>query len=219
MDKLSFWQELWRKNETMWRGDRVNDVLIDFLPVLQTEFAIHPPAKVLVPLCGDSPAVRMLYDAGYSVTGVEYVPEATQALIDNSFPELSLTTKNSTHFAPRLELITNDFFAFTAPEQFSFIYDRAGYVALSPDDRRRYAEVVTTSLRPGGIFLTRTAEFLGAPWVDGPPFSITFAEVQSAYPQLQLLSHAFQEVIPTQPRYLEAGITTIRHLTCVMTKS
>ncbi len=217
MVKHSFWQAKWQQNETMWRGDRVNDALAAFLPVLQAEFGIHPSAEVLVPLCGDSPAVRMLYDAGYSVTGVEYVPEAMEALIDGSFPELSFVAKGSTRFAPRLELVMGDFFTFSAPERFSFIYDRAGYVALSVNDRRRYAEVISTSLRRGGIFLSRTAELNGGP-LEGPPFSVTFAEVQSAYPHLQLLSHSFEEGTPTQERYIEAGITTIRHLTCVMKK-
>lgn len=217
MVQRSFWQAKWKHNETMWRGERVNDVLAAFLPILQTEFGIHPPAEALVPLCGDSPAVRMLYDAGYSVTGVEYVPQAMEVLINDSFPELTFVTKGSTHSAPRLELVMDDFFTFKKPEQFSFVYDRAGYVALSTNDRRRYAEILTTSLRPGGIFLSRTAELIGAPW-EGPPFSVTFEEVQGAHPHLRLLSHAFEEVKPTQQRYIDAGITTIRHLTCVMTK-
>lgn len=217
MVQRTFWQAKWQHNETLWRGEHVNDVLTAFLPALQAEFGIHPPAEVLVPLCGDSPAVRMLYDAGYSVTGVEYVPQAMEALTNSSFPELTFIAKDSTRSAPRLELVMGDFFTFTAPERFSFVYDRAGYVALSANDRRRYAEVITTSLRPGGILLSRTAELIGAP-LEGPPFSVTFAEVQGAHPQLRLLSHAFEEVKPTQERYIEAGITTIRHLTCVMEK-
>jgi len=218
MGKQSFWQEKWQNNETMWKGEHVNDVLADFLPTLQEKFGILSPSEVLVPLCGDSPAVRMLYDAGYLVTGVDCVPEAIEALIQNSFSEKEFIVQDAVYTAPGLEFVRGDFFDLNKPERFSFIYDRAGYVALALDDRRRYAKTVTKSLRRGGVFLTRTAELVGTSWNDGPPFSVTFEEVKNAYPDLELVSHEFEDVVPTQSRFLDAGVTTIRHLTCVMQK-
>lgn len=218
MVRHSFWQERWQTNETPWKGDRVNDVLVEFLPVLTSEYGIEPPAKALVPLCGDSPAVRLLYDAGFSVTGIEYVADAMESLRIGSFPEIAFGVKNTTALhAPRLELLVADFLAFSAPAQFSFAYDRAGYVALSEPDRAKYAEVIVDSLHPGGMLLSRTAELIGAPW-EGPPFSVTLPEVTAAFAGLELLEHRFDDSAPTQARYTDAGITCIRNLTCVMQK-
>lgn len=217
MKYQDFWREKWQRNETLWKGDHVNDVLLQFIPTLQQLHNIRPPARALVPLCGDSPALRMLYDAGYSVTGVEYAPEGVASLIRNSFPELDFIA-GKTLKAPRIEIVQADFLSYQPDAPFSFIYDRAGYVALSSSDRRTYAKVITNALEPGAILLSRTAELIGAPWEMGPPFSVTFEELKTSFSALQLVAHSFEDAIATQPRFSEAGITTIRHLNCIMKK-
>ncbi len=214
----SFWQDLWQQHDTPWTGERVNDVLKDFLPRLRDELGIAPPARALVPLCGDSPAVRMLYEAGYDVTGVEFVSEAIEQLAASLFADVPLRREAHALVAPRIALLERDFLTFSAPAEYMFVYDRAGYVALGPVERRRYAAVIIESLRPGGALLSRTSELLGAPW-QGPPFSVDFAEVRDAFAPLELIAHTFEDVAPTQQRFLDAGISSIRHVTCVMRRA
>ncbi|MFN8392904.1 MAG: hypothetical protein U0136_21605 [Bdellovibrionota bacterium] len=218
MDQQLFWQAKWQQNETQWRGERVNDVLRDALPKLQSEFGISPGTNALVPLCGDSPAVRLLYDAGYSVTGIEYVPEAMEALVFGSFSDVELSKAGNIRRANRIELIEGDFFNFSAVNKFSLVYDRAGFVAIPERQRSAYGRIITDALTPGGVVLSRTAEFLGTEWKGAPPFSVTLEDVRAAFPHLEVLSYEYEDAVPTQPRYVEAGVAKIRHLTILLSR-
>lgn len=159
----------------------------------------------------------MLFDAGYDVTAVEFVPEALAKLRDTLFADTAFTASEGETRAERIRLRVCDIFDFSDKQGFDFVYDRAAFVALDPVTQKRFAKHISEMMRPGGILLSRTAELCGpgaATW-QGPPYSVTLDDVRTGYSSLDLLEHEFELSAPAQERYLTAGINEIKHLTAL----
>jgi len=221
MYRFQDWQKHWREGDLPWTGEHVNDVLIDVLPRLFARHSLKEGGTAFVPLSGDSPAVPLLFHENFSVTAVEYVPEAVERLKAVGFPNVKFEKRELQgvveYSTPRIRILQQDIFSFREKDRFDFIYDRGAYVALSSQERPAYARIIVDSLAPKGILLTRTAELIGGSW-QGPPYSITMEELEEAMAPLELLEHSFETVAATQDRLLDAGVTEIRHLTCIFRK-
>ena len=218
MYRFHDWQKHWREGDLPWTGEHVNDVLIDVLPRLFARHSLKEGGTAFVPLCGDSPAVPLLFHESFSVTAVEYVPEAVERLKTVGFPNVKFETIERPgvieYSTPRIRILQQDIFTFHEKDRFDFVYDRGAYVALSKDERAKYARIIVESLAPKGLLLTRTAEIIGGEW-KGPPHSITLEELSEAMAPLEMLEHSFETASATQDRLVEAGVTEVRHLTCI----
>lgn len=112
------------------------------------------PARVLVPLCGQSPDMRWLYDRGNTVVGLEWVEKPVKEFFDEHSD-----LQHSVEVLPfgkvyksadgRLQVFVCDITK--VPEgalgQFDAVFDWGSYTAISDGDRQRYVEVVTSTLK------------------------------------------------------------------------
>lgn len=204
MDR-SFWVEAWREGRTRFHRSEVNDDLKKFLP------QFLPLDKVFVPLCGKSLDLLYLRNSGASeVLGVELSTQAIEEFQREN--DLSFTTSQIESFiqhrAERLSILEGDLFDLR-PEShlkgISFIYDRASLVALTPEQRQHYYQLLK-SLDSKLEILLISFEYDQAK-VDGPPFSVTSDEItRSLNAQFTITELDRRQVEDLNPKFVEAGL-------------
>lgn len=175
----TFWHERWQTNQIGFHKSEVN-------PILLRHGARLSPIKgqsVFVPLCGKTKDLVWWRDQGLKVTGVELSPIAC----DDFFREESIPyTKNHHHYqSESIDLYQQDIFAFESLKGFDIIYDRAATIALPESMRPRYIEKIKSLMGPATKLLLLTIEY-EQDKVPGPPFSVSEAEIRSAYSGMRI---------------------------------
>jgi len=201
MTDPSFWLKKWEAGETRFHRSSVNPALPEFLPLL-------PKGKILVPLCGKSLDLLWLCSQGFDVLGVELSPIAAEAFFTENKIECRKEQKGAfTSFkADGIEILCGDFFTLSPAqlEGITSVYDRAALVALPPELRKQYAEVLTRILpKTPQAMLLITYEYSSSE-VLGPPFSVPRNEVDSLYRQkfeIKELSRASDGDLTANPRF------------------
>jgi len=167
MAKKSFWEEIWASEETPWGGPDVDNLLFAHYEELKNKLGLGPSHKAFIPLCGNSKAVRFLYDKGHHVTALEFIHEAIESLTTTYFKELSFTTKKGKdciiYEARKLRILEQDFFTFNQCNLFSFIYDRAALIAIHPEEQPKYADILQNSLESKGSIYLLSLDIKNAP--------------------------------------------------------
>lgn len=214
--EAEFWIKAWNEGRTNFHLKNYHDKLVTYFP----ELSPRPGQKVLVPLCGKTKDLLWLEAQGLKVHGIELYEQPVQAFfIDNSLPPAKVNRdQDYTHYSSgNITISCGDFFRLYAPETYDFVYDRAALIALPESMRTVYAGVVKRSLKPGGRSLLITYEY-GPSLLEGPPFSVTDAEVH------QLFGDCFKiEQRESKPPTMEGGRLTpfgdkIKQNVYVMTK-
>ena len=207
--QADFWLERWRDGQTHFHLSKVTPLLQKYWPTLGLEAG----SRVLVPLCGKSLDMLWLADQGHKVLGVELSPLAIEQFFsENDLHPSSHESPLGKHFvAGNIEIICGDIFALDAATlaACSGVYDRAALIALPADMRHRYVHHVYAQLPPQyqGILIT-----LDYPQhqMDGPPFSVSEAEVQGLFKE-----HSDARVVDRrgildkEPKFAERGLTKL----------
>ena len=133
--------------------------------------SLAQPKTVLVPLCGKSKDMVYLQQSGYSVVGVELVPDAIFQFRAETSDEYGWLAPQQDRSGVRhatayevdgdstgtLEVLEGDFFDLEALDdleaQFDGCLDRAALVAIKPLMRPRYAARIQQLMKPGGRML------------------------------------------------------------------
>ncbi len=204
-----FWQARWEANQIGFHQSEINPYLRDHWPSLQAPQG----GQVFVPLCGKSLDMCWLASQGYALLGVEFVTQA----VTEFFAEQQLTPRQRTQgqfaawSAENITLLCGDFFALTPDdlEQVAAVYDRASLVALPPALRQRYVQHLRAVLPTGVPILLVTLEYpLGQ--MDGPPFSVSEAEVRELYAATHEISRVHSEdVLSDSPQFQAKGLTRL----------
>lgn len=175
----SFWHHKWEHNDIGFHQKTANALLVEHLPVL----GLVDGHRVFVPLCGKTLDIRWLLSQEFRVAGAEL----SRLAVDQLFAELECVPTIAEvgpllHFsAPSLDIFVGDILELT-PDLLGAVdavYDRAALVALPSALRDLY----TAHLRA----LTGTAPQLVIVFeydqsrADGPPFSISDAEIVRQY--------------------------------------
>ena len=208
-----FWHQRWRNNEIGFhQGEPA--------PLLQKHWpAVAAPAgsRVFVPLAGKSVDMLWLASQGHRVLGVELSPLAVeQFFAEHALQPEVIEPRYGTHYrAGDIELICGDVFALDAAalDDCAAVYDRAALVALPAELRRRYVDEIYARLPAACCGLLITLEY-PAHEKDGPPFTVTEAEVRGRYAPhwtIDLLER--RDILATEPRFIEQGVTALD--TCV----
>lgn len=183
MDDLKeYWLGRWTRAETAWHQSSTE-------PELIKHFKDVKPTGVLVPLCGKSLDLLWLAAQGHEVVGVELSEFACESFFtDNNIePKISKNEKFTTFTSDKITLICGDFFKLSPSMigQIGAVYDRAALVALSPAQRTQYVAQLKTLIRANGQ--SNDFMFLQLLWeripndLSGPPYSITFEDLQNYY--------------------------------------
>ena len=178
------WQTNWRENKIGFHQERFNSRLTQFWPTL----GLSPGTAVLVPLCGKSLDMLYLHQAGHSVIGVELSEIAAEAFFTEN--QLSFERREAgnlqeftgTGSGAGLRLLVGDFFALETRQTgaLSAYYDRASLIALPAEMRHKYAAKLTSLLPVGAIGLLISLNYDPSK-MNGPPFPVPDAEVQSLF--------------------------------------
>lgn len=167
-------------------------------------------AQVLVPLCGKSEDMNYLRARGYRVVGAELSPLAIEAFLSEH--ELPYTTQAVGRFirydATAITLWCGDFFDLTPAllGPVDAVYDRAALIALPAELRTSYAARLKV-LAPHATQFLIALEY-DAARMEGPPFSVTKAEIQRLYqPHYDLEPVEIRDV--HEPRFAQRGLLAL----------
>jgi thiopurine S-methyltransferase len=128
--------------------------------------------------------MRWLAQRGHHVLGVELSEAAVQDFFKEweVQPQVDQLGSFRRYSAENIELLVGDFFALTVEDmqEVSGVYDRAALVALPPDMRGDYVNLLAKILPAKAQILLITFEYrLGAR--EGPPFSIDIDAVKNLF--------------------------------------
>jgi len=208
----SFWHNRWQQNEIAFHQNDVNQAFSSYWHLLN----LPSRGTVLVPLCGKSYDMIWLRDHGYKVIGVELSPIAAKDFFDENALSPTVTRHKSLECwaADDITFYVGDFFAVEATdmEAVDGVYDRAALIALPPPMREDYADHINAIVPPGTPTLLITFEYPQHE-MEGPPFSVTKAEVQRLYEHrytvTQLIS---KDVLNEIPRFRDKGLSSLREV-------
>jgi len=145
----AFWDARFQADFTPWDQGAVPQCLADYV-------ARHPePRHTLIPGCGSAYEVRLLREARWPVTAIDFSPAAV-AKAQKILGPLGANVHEADFFGPQL-----------AADQFEIIYERAFLCALPPKLREQWAQSVARLLARGGrllgfFYFDQTAK--GPPW-------------------------------------------------------
>jgi thiopurine S-methyltransferase len=205
-----FWHERWQQNQIGFHSEDINPHLQKIWPTLD----IAPGSRVLVPLCGKSNDMLWLLAQGFEVIGVELSPLAVQAFFtENRLP--AKTSRQGKFYVSEtddLRIYCGDYFDFTANDlnSISAVYDRASLVALPPEMRIAYAAHQQHLLESGSTILLVAFDYPQHE-MQGPPFNVQTAEVQSLYSSwcdVELL--CTEDILEREPRFRDKGVSRIQ---------
>lgn len=180
MTNEAFWQEKWDSNQIAFHEAQANPLLVNNFGSL----SLKPGARVFLPLCGKTLDIDWLLGQGIYVLGIEFSEVAIRSVFERleQDPRITELTGGLTQFSTTgLDLFQGDFFNLTTQMLggVDAVYDRAALVAMPGDMRPAYCAhlkklsalapqlLVTLDYAPGQI--------------DGPPFSVSPAEVETLY--------------------------------------
>jgi len=177
--EASFWHNKWQRGEIAFHQSQANPLLVAHFEALN----LPKGSRVFLPLCGKTLDIAWLLAGGYQVVGAEL----SEIAIDELFESLGLQPKITKvgaliHYsAENIDLFVGNIFDLTAEYvgPVNAIYDRAAIVALPADTRKKYA--------PHLLNITQAAPQLVIAYeydqsvVDGPPFSVSEAELKQHY--------------------------------------
>jgi len=162
--------------------------------------------RVLVPMCGKTPDMLWLEEKGNEVVGVELSEIAVLAFFDEQGLEFERIDGPLTGYRAttrRITLFCGDYLEFRG-EEFDAHYDRGALVALSPDVRPSYAHHTSSLLTANAEQLVIAVEY-DQQVCDGPPYSMTEAEIRGYWPHLDRIA-VVDDTSNAPPKFLEAGL-------------
>jgi thiopurine S-methyltransferase len=215
--KQEFWFERWHNNKIGFHQQTVN-------PYLQRHWSrmqLQPGTRVLVPCCGKSLDLLWLKDQGFDVQGVEISPVAVEAFFaeNNLHPDISEWETCTISAIDNLQLVCGDFFKLTAAdvEGVEAVYDRAAMIAMPAEMRLAYCRHLQTITHKKVPILLVTLEY-PQDEMQGPPFSVTEAEVQANYAQDYTVSVLENEdILANDVFFQEKGLSRLQERIYLLT--
>jgi thiopurine S-methyltransferase len=205
-----FWHARWQTEQIGFHQNEINPYLVRYWPSLQLE----PQSRVFVPLCGKTLDMIWLLDQGHTIIGNEISQLAVEAFFtENSLRAETRQEPGFTRWScDRMEILCGDFFELTPTDigRIDALYDRAALIALTPEQRARYAARITQLLKPQTPGLLVTLDYEQRKMA-GPPFAVPADEVSRLYREgfsIEQLAHT--DILEEQPRFKEKGLNTLR---------
>ncbi|XP_024368637.1 probable thiol methyltransferase 2 isoform X1 [Physcomitrium patens] len=156
------WDQLWKEKVTPWDLQGVTPVISQLLKDNKIR-----EGKVLVPGCGGGHDVVAMGSAARRVIGLDISKTALEHA--EALAQKSLN-------AEFVEFENADFFSYTPPFKFDFIFDYTFFCALDPSLRRKWAEKMAELLALDGELITLMFPLDDHP--GGPPFSVSLEAYQ-----------------------------------------
>ena len=210
----SFWHERWRLGQIGFHQLAVEEQLAKSWSELDV-----PTGRVLVPLCGKSLDLLWLWERGLDVTGIELSAVAVESLCREQGILARRTPGDALNRfdANRLRIFQGDVFNLRSDMlgKIHAVYDRASLIALPADERVRYVDALIALTQPGTKSLLMTIEY-SQQQTNGPPFSVSRAEVQNLYgPRHSIRLLERRDILANEARLRARGVTEL-HENCFL---
>ena len=208
--EAEFWHRRWETNNIGFHESGANPLLVAHFDVL----GVPMGGRVFLPLCGKTLSIGWLLSRGYGVVGAEL----SQLAIDQLFaglgmtPDISEAGRLQRYRGPGIDILVGDIFdvdrAMLGPVD--AVFDRAALVALPETMRGRYTRHLTE--------ITNRAPQLLAGYeydqslMNGPPFSVTGAEIRQHYEAAYEVIGLGAEDLPEGLREAGSVRETVWHL-------
>jgi thiopurine S-methyltransferase len=206
--RVNFWIKAWGEGNIGFHRADIHPALKKYWPELQAG------TSVLVPLSGKSRDLLWLEKRGLDVIGIEFIESA----VLDFFRENKLVWEQTLQYGHRCYLVCErnirifiaDFIQFAddySGQPLDTLYDRAALVALPCDMRADYVDACEKLLTasPRGLLVTMEYDPIT---MEGPPFSITGAEVERLWKgRLTLLERV--DMLSSMPRAIASGVQTL----------
>lgn len=177
--EAEFWHTKWENKSIGFHKSEANPNLVEYFGTLQ----LVQNSRVFLPLCGKTLDISWLLSNNYQVVGAEL----SEIAIIELFEELGLTPQITEidslklYSAENIDIFVGDIFNLTSDilGNIDAVYDRAALVALPLDLRSKYTAHIS-QITNNKQQLLLTFEY-DQSTRNGPPFSVTQAEVESHY--------------------------------------
>jgi thiopurine S-methyltransferase len=174
------WLQRWNDQNIGWHHVEFNQHLLNHWHSLR----LPRGSLVLAPLCGKSRDMLWLAKQGYRIRGIELSPLAVESFFREQSlqPEVTRAAAFDCWRAGPYELHCGDIFDLAQLEinDIDAVYDRASLVALNPQQRAHYAEMLC-GLLPKPCRMLLVAMDYPQEEMQGPPYSVREAEVRSLF--------------------------------------
>lgn len=175
----NYWHQRWEKNELGFHESEANPLLFKYF----NELSLAQGSRVFVPLCGKTLDIAWLVSNGCSVVGAELSEIAIAQLFAELgvAPNISVVGDVKHYSAKNIDIFVGDIFTVSSKTLgvVDAVYDRAALVALPEEMRHRYtAHLMKITAKAPQLLITLTYD---QNVMDGPPFSISDAEVNQHY--------------------------------------
>lgn len=211
-----FWLNKWEQGQTGFHQERVHPALTAFA----ARFLGDGPHRVLVPLAGKTWDLDHLAKAGHSTVAVELSAVAAAAFHTDHGRDVAPAQEGpySVYRSENLEYRVGDVFDLDPSDPVDRIWDRAALVALNPEQRVRYAALLTACTRPGARMLLSVFDY-PQDEMPGPPHSVPNAEVDALYGQgwrIELLKE--EQLIDQLEKFRARGVTSLVQSMLLLTR-
>lgn len=192
--EAEFWHQKWEKNEIAFHGSEANPLLVKYF----NELALAKGSRVFLPLCGKTLDISWLLANGYRVAGAELSKIAIEQLFTGLGvePNISRSGRLEHYRASNIDVYVGDLFDLSDQMlgPVDAIYDRAALVALPEAMRTRYTAHLTAiaNCAPQLLIAYEYDQHLQ----EGPPFSVSNAEVKRHYADRYDLTLLSSEDLP-----------------------
>lgn len=212
----AFWHERWDSGRTAFDQAETNGLLTSYW----SELGLAPGSDVFVPLCGKTVDMTWLTAAGHRVVGNELSPVAIEEFLQENAidAERGEEPPFTVYRAPGYEFWCGDVFAMPpAPlAEVAAVYDRASLIALPGEMRERYARHIAGTISADAVIFQVVLEYAQAE-MDGPPFSVSAAEVERLYGETFALDVIAREDALMRNEGLRArGLSRLKELLIVL---
>lgn len=193
MDK-NFWMQRWENNDIGFHENEANPTLVRHFNALSLE----QNSRVFIPLCGKTRDIAWLLSKGHRVAGAELIEKAVTQLFEElgTKPDITAAGGVKHYRAKDIDIFAGDIFQLNRKTlgAVDAVYDRAALVALPEDMRIRYTAHLT-ELTDKAPQLLLSFEYDQAQ-MEGPPFSVSNAEVKQHYQKSYALNLLASTDIP-----------------------
>ena len=205
-----FWHNRWENNLIGFHLDEVNPYLQHYWSTL----AMPAGSRVLVPLCGKSLDLVWLAEQGHEVIGIEISPIAVKDFFAENHLQARRIRGNrfDTWQSEKFTLLCGDVFELTANDlgRIDAVYDRAALIALPPEMRRCYVNLINRLVPASAPHLLISLDYEQSQ-MDGPPFAVSDAEIRMFYGErFEVDCLQTDEVLEQNARFREKGLTWLK---------
>jgi len=238
-ERLGRWKKRWGSSNIGWHQDEVNESLLLHGKCIVPEISStescqegqNPNIRVFVPLCGKTVDMAFLADHERvaEVIGCDGIRSALEEF-QEEHPGLQIQPtvggigKFERLAGKHITLLKGDYFDLdseTIGGRVDSVWDRASIIAIQPNLREDYVQVMGGLVKNGGVILVSTYDRReGAEEVRkaGPPFSVDEAEIRRLYENqswVESVTRVGEETDETD-KFQEAGLTKVVGLSFVI---